>query len=157
MQLQLYRARRIFRSVVCSHTTARHRRYQVQCRQESQRGLMAYVADRKFRTTKPVAVTTARIRLYHPVPPGRVNPVSDTLSHFVLPEDSEETRPFVEVDEYIPTFNAGMTFPDVSNKLADDVCAASCDHNTFVMFATTRNPIEVTKESPRSRALRTER
>ena len=51
--------------------------------------------------------------------PGRVHQVADALSRLVSPGVTAEPRPVVEVDDDIPTFDAGTTVCDVSNELAD--------------------------------------
>ena len=71
--------------------------------------------------------------------PGRVHQVPDALSRPVWPRVTDDPRPVVEVDDDIPTFDAGTTVHDVSNELADHVCTASCDHKAVHVFVTTRN------------------
>ena len=71
--------------------------------------------------------------------PGRVHQVPDALSRLVSPRVTEDPRPVVEVDDDLPTFDAGPTVHYVSNELADHVCSASCDHKAVHVFVTRRN------------------
>ena len=71
--------------------------------------------------------------------PGSVHQVPDALSRLVSTRVTDDPRPVVEVDDDIPTFDAGTTVHDVSNELADHVCTASCDHKAVHVFVTTRN------------------
>ena len=71
--------------------------------------------------------------------PGRVHQVPDALSRLVPPRVTDDPRPVVEVDDDIPTFDAGTTVHDVSNELADHFCTGSCDHKAVHVFVTTRN------------------
>ena len=79
--------------------------------------------------------------------PGRVHQVPDALSRLMSPKITDDPRPTVEVDDDIPTFNGGTTVRDVSNELAEHVCATSCDHQAVHVFVTTRNQAESRERS----------
>ena len=62
-------------------------------------------------------------------------------------QGSPKTLPAVKMDEDIPTFDAGTTVRDVSNKPADHVCTASCHQKTARVFATTRKQTRSRRKS----------
>ena len=63
--------------------------------------------------------------------------VPDALSLLLSPKVADDTRPVVEVDDDIPTYDTGTTVHDVSDELADHVCTASCDHEADHFFVRT--------------------
>ena len=80
-----------------------------------------------------------------------VHQVPDALSRLVSPRVANDPRPVVEVDDEIPTFDAGKTVRDVSDELADHVCIPKCNHKAIHVFITTRNQTVRQKKS-RARA-----
>ena len=83
--------------------------------------------------------------------PGRVHQVPDALSLLISPRVADDPRPVVEVDDYIPTYDAGTTVLDVSHELVDHVCTKKCDHDADHVFVTTRNRTK-TRRSSHARA-----
>ena len=79
--------------------------------------------------------------------PGRVHQVPDALSRLIWPRVADYSRPVVEVDEDIPTFNADTTVRDVSDDLVGHVCFAKCDHKTDQVLVTTRKQTETRRKT----------
>ena len=107
-------------------------------------------------TESSVRLTRWRLRLAeydltNQYGPGRVHQVPDALSCLISPRIAENPRPFVEVDDDIPTYDTGTTVRDVSDELADHLCTASWDDEADHIFVTTRNRKKI-RRSSRDRA-----
>lgn len=79
--------------------------------------------------------------------PGRVHQVPDALSRLISLKDSDDPRRVVEVDDEIPTLDAGNTVRDDSDELVDHVCSTKCDHKTVQVLVTTRKQTEAKRRT----------